>query len=110
MRMSAMPGCWRRGARTAAALLRPEGVLGLIHRAEALPQVLEALSPQFGGACVLPVHPAEGEPASRIVVRAERGSRAPLRLMPGLVLHRAGGAWTEATDAILKGHASLAFR
>jgi tRNA1(Val) A37 N6-methylase TrmN6 len=94
---------------TAAALVRPGGLLGLIHRAGTLPAVLQALSGAFGDVRVLPAHPATDAAASRIVVRAERGSRAPFRLLPGLTLHRAGGAWTEEADAILKGHASLSF-
>jgi tRNA1(Val) A37 N6-methylase TrmN6 len=95
---------WRR---TAAALLKSGGTLGLIHRAEALPQVIEALGDAFGGISVLPVHPAAGEAASRIVVRAERASRAPFRLLPGLVLHQSGGEWTDEADAILKGRTDL---
>jgi tRNA1(Val) A37 N6-methylase TrmN6 len=95
--------------RTAAALLRPGGTLGLIHRGEALPTVLQALSGVFGDVCVLPAYPSEGAAASRIVVRAERASRAPFRLLAGLVLHRADGAWTDEADAILRGRAALAF-
>jgi tRNA1(Val) A37 N6-methylase TrmN6 len=95
--------------RTATALLRPGGRLGLIHRGEALPAVLPALSGMFGDVCVLPAHPSEGAAASRIVVRAERASRAPFRLLGGLVLHKADGAWTDEADAILRGRAALAF-
>lgn len=93
--------------RTATALLHPGGTLGLIHRAEALPAVLEALSGAFGGVRVLPVHPSKDAPASRIVVSAERAGRAPFSLAPRLVLHEAGGAWTDAADAILRGRATL---
>ncbi len=95
--------------RTAAALLRSGGVLGLVHRAAALPAVLAAVEGAFGGICVLPAQPAKGAPASRILVRAERASRAPFRLLPGLVLHDESGGWTDECDAILKGRASLAF-
>ena len=94
--------------RTAAALLSPAGTLGIIHRAEALPAVLQALAGAFGGMRVLPAHPFAGAPASRIVVRAERASRAPFSLLPGLALHEAGGGWTDEADAILKGRAALA--
>lgn len=92
---------------TAAALLRTGGALGLIHRAEALAEVLSTLAGRFGEARILPVHPREGAAATRIVVRARRGSRAALKLMPGLVLHRADGEWTPRADAILRGEAEL---
>ena len=91
----------------AATLLRRGGTLGLIHRAEALQTVLSALSPQFGGIRVIPVHPAAGAPATRILVTALRGRRTPLSIAPGLVLHATGGAWTPEADALLRGEAEL---
>ena len=92
----------------AAALLKPGGTVGLIYRADALPEVLDALSPQFGGVSVLPVHPKESAAAIRILVTARRGSHAPFAIMPGLVLHQADGMWTPRADAILRGAAELA--
>ncbi len=92
---------------TAAALLEPGGALGLLHRADALPEVLDALSRHYGGICIWPVHPSEAAAASRILVTARRGSRAPSRIMPGLVLHQEAGAWTPRADAILRGLAEL---
>jgi tRNA1(Val) A37 N6-methylase TrmN6 len=93
--------------RTAARLLTPSGKLGLIHRAQALPRVLDALAARFGDVRVRPVHPRAEEPASRILVRAVRGSRAGISLLPGLVLHRPGGGWTEEADAILRGRIGI---
>jgi tRNA1(Val) A37 N6-methylase TrmN6 len=93
--------------RTAAALLKPGGHLALIHRAAALPAVLAALSGRFGGVRLMPVHPGEGAPATRILVRARRASRVPLELAPGIILHQDGGAWTRQADAILRGDADL---
>jgi tRNA1(Val) A37 N6-methylase TrmN6 len=100
-------GLLRAWCATAASLLRGGGTLGLIHRPDALAEILATLAPQFGDAHILPVHPREGEPATRIVVRERRGSRGPLTLMPGLVLHQADGKWTSTTDAILRGEAEL---
>ncbi len=93
---------------TAAALLIPGGTLALVHRADALPEVIEALSPRFGGVRVLPIHPSESGAATRVLVVARLGSRAPFALLPGLVLHQAGGAWTPRADAVLRGAAELA--
>ena len=91
---NAMPaGALERWVRFMAAMARPGGRLTLIHRAEALPEVLAALAGRFGGAIVVPVHRASGEPAIRVLVRAVKGSRAPLELRPGLVLHDAGNGF-----------------
>ena len=48
--------------------------------------------PAFGGVTVLPVHSKAGEPAIRVLVRAAKASRAPLALLPGLVLNDDAGA------------------
>ena len=96
--------------RTASALLRPGGTLGMIQRAAALPECLSALGTAFGEICILPVHPFVAAPARRVIVRARRASRAGLQIMPGLVLHQKGGAWTPEADAILRGRAELPLR
>ncbi len=92
---------------TAVALLKPGGRLGVIHRTEALPDLLATMAGAFGGVTLLPIHPSAEAPASRIVVRAEKGSRAPLRLLGGFVLHEPDGGWTLDAEAILRGQAAL---
>jgi tRNA1(Val) A37 N6-methylase TrmN6 len=37
-----------------------------------------------------------------VIVQARKGSRAPLALLPGLVLHRDDGQWTAEADAVLR--------
>ena len=93
-----------------AAMARPGGRIGLIHRAEALPEVLQALAGRFGGAVVLPLHPREGEPAVRVLVRAVKGSRAPLELRPGLVLHNADNSFRPRIAAALRDGVRLPLR
>ena len=94
--------------RSAAGLLETGGLLGLIHRAAALPDVLDSLGAAFGDIRVTPVHPLADKPAVRIVVRARKSQRGGLRLMPGLVLHNAHGGWTDEAEAILRGRTDLA--
>lgn len=108
---NAMPaGALDRWVRFMAAMARPGGTAILIHRAEALPQVLAALEGRFGGAVVLPIHPRDGEPASRVLVRAVKGSRAPLELRPGLVLHNADHSFRPQIEAILRHGEALPLR
>ena len=93
--------------KTAARLLRPRGTLTLIWRADGLPDVLATIGPAFGGIAVLPVHPRAEMPAIRILVTAVKASRAPLRLLPPLMLADAAGHPTPAADAILRDGAAL---
>jgi tRNA1(Val) A37 N6-methylase TrmN6 len=94
---------------TAARLLRPGGAVTLIWRAEALADVLAALADCFGGVAVLPVHPKPDVAAIRILVRAMKSGRAPLSLLPGLVLADATGRPTAAAEAVLRGGEALRF-
>ena len=93
---------------SAKELLVPGGTVCLIHRADALAEVIATLSAHFGGLRLWPVYPSETAPASRLLATARRGSRAPLTIMPGLVLHEADGTWTRRADALLRGKTELA--
>jgi tRNA1(Val) A37 N6-methylase TrmN6 len=93
--------------RTAARLLRPGGTLTLIFRADRLADLGHALAAGFGAVTVLPVYPKPDQPAVRILVRATKASRAPLVLLPGLVLNDASGRPTPQAEAVLRAGATL---
>ena len=93
------------------AAVRDRGTITLIHRADRLADILDLLSAKAGSFQVLPVHPFADVPAKRVLVRAIRGGKAPLQLLPPLVLHpRTGAKHTPQTEAILRGEADLAWR
>jgi tRNA1(Val) A37 N6-methylase TrmN6 len=88
--------------------VREGGTITLIHRADRLADILALLGEKCGAFQVRPVHPFADEPAKRVLVRAMKTGKAPLRLLPALVLHdRAGGKHTEAAETILRGRADL---
>jgi tRNA1(Val) A37 N6-methylase TrmN6 len=86
----------------ASWLLHSAGTLTLIWRADGLAQVLAALEASFGGVAVLPVHGRAGQPAIRALVRATKGSRAPLALLPGLDLNDASGRPNAAAENVVR--------
>jgi len=75
---------WVRAARR---ILKSGGILTLIWRADGLSEVLAALDRGFGSLAILPVHGEATKPAIRVLVRATKGGRAPLRIEPGLMLN-----------------------
>jgi tRNA1(Val) A37 N6-methylase TrmN6 len=91
---------------TAANLLRPQGSLTLIYRADGLADVLNALSGDFGGLSIVPILSRPNAPAIRIVVRAIKGSGGALTLWPGLLLNEQGRP-TAAAESILREGAAL---
>ena len=92
----------------AERVLHSAGVLALIWRADGLSEVLAALAEGFGDIAVLPVHGRTGSPAIRVLVEARKGSRAPLRLLPGLNLNDEAGKPTVEAEAVLRGAQPLA--
>ena len=90
--------------KAAVRLLKPKGHLAVIHRADRLADLLAALRGRgVGEVRVLPLWPKPGRSAGRVIVTARKGVRTPLDLLPGLVLHRDDGAFTEAAEAVLRG-------
>lgn len=96
---------WLRFMATACAA---GGMATLIHRATALPELIAAMSPRFGNLTLLPIHPRHGQPANRIILQGTKGSKAPLAILPGLVLHNAvGNGYRSDVDAVLRAGARL---
>jgi len=95
-------------ARMIARAVRPGGGLVVVHTAAGLEPILGHFKGRFGGFHVCPVYPRAGEPANRVLVHARKGSRAPLRLLAGLVMHGRDGGLNEEAAAIFRDGAALA--
>ena len=89
-------------------LLDSKGTLILIHAPTALPEILTALAGRAGAVTLLFVHPRDHQPARRILVRAVKGSRAPLTVAPPLVLHGEAG-FEPYADQLHRGDVGLAW-
>jgi tRNA1(Val) A37 N6-methylase TrmN6 len=88
--------------------VRAGGTLTLIHRADRLGDMLSLFPPKAGSVRVRPVQPFADRPAKRVIVRAVKAGRAPLALLPALVLHdRTEAKYTPEAEAILRGDARL---
>ena len=84
------------------------GYIVFIHRADRLADILGGLSKKCGSFVIRPVLPFADKDAKRILVRAQRLGKAPLRLLPPLVLHDNGvRKHTPEVEAILRGEAEL---
>jgi tRNA1(Val) A37 N6-methylase TrmN6 len=84
------------------AMIIPGGTVTFIHRAESLGQLLAAMEGRFGDIRVAPLHPREGAAASRIIVQGVKGSKSPMQLLRGLVLHGTNAKFTAEAEAILR--------
>ena len=88
--------------------VRENGRIVMIHRADRLADILALLGAGAGAFAIRPVQPFADEPAKRVLVLAIKTGKAPLRLLPALVLHdRTGAKHTPEAEAILRGEAAL---
>ena len=84
-------------------MLKPGGFLTLLHRADRLADALAALHGPLGDLVIYPLWPRAGRrPAKRLLIQGRKGSRGPLSLVPGLVLHDEGGRFSPAAEAVLR--------
>lgn len=84
------------------SMAAPKATVTLIHRADKLNEILGLFDRRLGGVIVTPLHSETGHPASRVLVQGIKGSRAPLTLNHGFVLHKQGGDFRDQAKAILR--------
>jgi tRNA1(Val) A37 N6-methylase TrmN6 len=88
--------------------VREGGRIIIVHRADRLADLLAFLGEGAGSFRIRPVQPFADAPAKRVLVQAIKTGKAPLTLLPPLVLHeRQGAKHTIQADAILRGEAAL---
>ena len=71
--------------------VREGGTITVIHRADRLADLLGLLAPKAGSFRIRPIQPFADAPAKRVLVRAIKTGKAPLVLLPALVLHERDG-------------------
>ncbi|MEO1539175.1 MAG: methyltransferase [Pseudomonadota bacterium] len=93
--------------------LEPGGRFAIIHRTERLGDILAAFAPRIGAVQILPLQARTARAAQRCVVTGLKGSKAPLTLLPGFVLHEGEehpgdfDHMSEAARAVLCGSKNL---
>jgi tRNA1(Val) A37 N6-methylase TrmN6 len=95
---------WVRASRK---LLKPGGALTLIWRADGLAEVLAALGRGFGSLTILPVHGDARSPAIRVLIRAIKGGKAPVRMLAALMLNDESAVPNKAVQDVLDGKGML---
>jgi tRNA1(Val) A37 N6-methylase TrmN6 len=91
-------------------LTAPHGTCTLIHHAQSVGELLPAFMRRFGDVRLLPVYPRAGEAAIRVLISGVKGSRAPLTILPPLILHKEDGTFTPEAEALHAGQAYLLSR
>ncbi len=67
--------------------LKPKGTITIIYPTGQLPELLTLCERYFGGITVTPLWPKPDIPSNRVIIRGTKGSKAPLTLERGIVMH-----------------------
>ena len=86
-------------------LLRDKGTITLALPAATYAEAVSLLRPACGGITLLPLWPRAGVKAKIILVQAQKASRTPDAVLPGLVLHDENGITKEAERVLREGTA-----
>ncbi len=82
--------------------LKPGGTITLVHRPESLGRILPELEGRAGNIKLVPLFPKPGAPSHRLLVQATKANRAPLQILPGLVLQDETQSYCAEADAVLR--------
>lgn len=82
--------------------IKGSGSLTIIHRADTVDDIIQALGKRFGNTEIIPLWPKAGREAKRVIIRTCKHRKSPATIHPGLVLHQDNGAYSEAAENILR--------
>jgi tRNA1(Val) A37 N6-methylase TrmN6 len=91
------------------AMAAPKASLSLIHRPDALPELLALLKGRFGALKIVPVFSSADHAAIRILVQGNKGHRGPMSLLPGFVLRNKEGRYHSNVEDVLRHGKALRF-
>lgn len=83
-------------------MLRPRGILSLVHRTDRMDDIITALAGKAGDIMIYPLWPDHEKASKRVIIRARKGAKGPLCLKKGLVVHTSDGSFTDRAEAVLR--------
>lgn len=100
--------CLEKWVKVAVSAASATAEIIFIHRAEAINALLRAYDRRIGDISILPIVSRPGQPASRVLLRGKKGSKAPTTLLSPLHLHgETGREFSPNVQRILMGKACL---
>lgn len=83
-------------------LVKSNGTLTMIYPAHGTDKIIRGMGKRFGAVEIIPLWPRAGVEAKRVIIRAIKDRQTPARILPGIVVHEASGAYTKIADEILR--------
>lgn len=83
-------------------VLKNKACLTIIYPMEQLYHVLKILENRVGDVRIRPIFSKHNAPATRFLLQAKKGSRAPLKMLPDLTLRHDDGEVTDFADGVFR--------
>lgn len=83
-------------------MLRPKGYFYIINRAEAIDEILSAITGKLGRIQVIPLFSKPQQNAKRVMIIAQKDNHAATQILPGLTVHKEDGNYTDIAHNILR--------
>lgn len=93
--------------RAAHRNLQSKGSVTIVYPASGTDKILRAFGKKFGAIEIIPLWPRAGVEAKRVIIRALKDRQSPARILPGLVLHKENGDYTDDAEKILRSGQAL---
>ncbi len=92
--------------------IKGQGSLTMIHEAGQTDTILHSLySPKggrrFGNVEIIPLYPKPATAAKRIIIRAYKHKKSPSSILPGIIMHKENGDYSDAAQNILRNAQAL---
>ncbi len=87
--------------------LRAKGTFTIIHRAEAVPEILSVLNGRLGAIRLIPIWPKKGVQPKRVIIQGVMNSKKPFEIHSGFVMHESDDTRTVEAERIMREGVSL---
>lgn len=82
--------------------IKGTGSLSIIHRADAIDDIILAMGKRFGDTEIIPLWPKAGKEAKRVIIRARKHRKGAARIHSGLIVHNDDGSYSDEAEAVLR--------
>lgn len=83
-------------------MLAPKGFFYMINRAEAIDYILHEIHNKLGNIKIIPLYSKEGQDAKRVMIIAQKDSKAATQILPALTVHNEDGEYSLKAFEILR--------
>lgn len=83
--------------------LKDRGNFYIIHIPEKLDDILVALEDSAGKIEIIPIYSHANQFARRIIIKCKKGSKEPLKILPGIISHKENNEYSDILTAVLSG-------